>query len=64
MTNPAFSSETRTFDQSESKPAHQYLAVWTLFGVLILIACGAFVLDASIAREQRFAIFLQSGMFP
>jgi hypothetical protein len=40
------------------------MAVWTLVGVLILIACAAFVLDASIAREQRFAIFLQSGMFP
>jgi hypothetical protein len=64
MTNPAFISETRTSDQSESKPAHQYMAVWTLVGVLILIACAAGVLDASMAPEQRLAIFLHSGMFP
>jgi hypothetical protein len=64
MTNPALIFETRTPDHSESKPAHQYMAVWTLVGVLILIACAALVLDSSIAQEQRFTIFLQSGMFP
>jgi hypothetical protein len=64
MTNPAFISATRTPHHSESKPAHQYIAVWTLVGVLIFIVCAALVLDASIPREQRFAIFVQSGMFP
>jgi hypothetical protein len=61
MTSPAFISAP---DHSESKPTHQYMAVWTLVGVLVLIACAVLVLDASITPEQRFAIFLQSGMFP
>jgi hypothetical protein len=61
MTSPAFICVP---DHSESKPAHQYMAVWTLVGVLGLIACAVLVLDASITPEQRFAIFLESGMFP
>jgi ABC-type transport system involved in cytochrome c biogenesis permease subunit len=61
MTSPAFISAP---DHSQSKPSHQYMAVWTLVAVLALTACAVMVLDASITPEQRFAIFLQSGMFP
>jgi predicted membrane channel-forming protein YqfA (hemolysin III family) len=64
MTNTAFISATQTSCHSESKPTHHYTAMWTLIGVLALIACAVVVLEASITPEQRFAIFLQSGMFP
>jgi len=64
MTSPAFISETRTPDHSETKPTRQHMAVWTLIGALALIACAVLVLEGSITPEQRFDIFLQSGMVP
>ena len=62
MTSPASISAP---DHSESKPTHQHMAVWALVGVVFLVvACAVLVMDASITPEQRFTVFLQSGMFP
>jgi hypothetical protein len=40
------------------------IALWTLTGVLVAVACTVLVLDAAITPEQRIALLAQSGMFP
>jgi hypothetical protein len=49
---------------SGSSYANRPIALWTLTGVLVAVACTVLVLDAAITPEQRIAVLAQSGIFP
>lgn len=49
---------------AQSVQAERPTALWVLAAAFVVITVAVLVADRSLTPEQRFAVFLQSGMFP
>jgi hypothetical protein len=57
-------SPTLTMQPAHSVQTKLPVALWTLAAAFVVIAVAVLVADRALTPEQRFAVFLQSGMFP
>jgi hypothetical protein len=64
MTDRAPFSATLTTQLAHRAHAERPAALWILATAFAVIAVAVLVADRSLTPEQRFAVFLQSGMFP
>ena len=55
---------TLTAQSTQSARAEGPTALWVLAAAFVVITVAVLMADGSLTPEQRFAVFLQSGMFP
>ena len=53
-----------TAQPAQSAQAERPTTLWVLAAAFVVIAVAVLVADRSLTPEQRFAVFLQSGMVP
>jgi hypothetical protein len=64
MNDGASTTATVTAQPAQSAQVERPSALWVLAAAFVVIAFAVLVADRSLTPEQRFAVFLQSGMFP
>jgi hypothetical protein len=64
MNDGVSTTATLTAQPAQSAQAKRPNALWVLAAAFVVIAIGVLVADRTLTPEQRFAVFLQSGMFP
>jgi len=64
MNDGVSSTATLTAQPAQSAQAERPSALWVLAAAFVIIAIAVLVADRSLTPEQRFAVFLQSGMVP
>ena len=61
---PASGPAALTTEPSLGAQADRPIGLWALAAAFVVIAIAVSVADGSLTPEQRFTVFLQSGMFP
>lgn len=64
MNDGGSTTATLTGQPAQGGQAERSTALWVLAAAFVVIAIAVLVADRSLTPEQRFAVFLQSGMFP
>ena len=64
MNDGVSTTATLTTQPAQGAQAERPNALWVLAAAFVVIAVAVLVADRSLTPEQRFAVFLQSGMVP